>query len=178
MAADIGLGNQTAWLRVYTCNRPPLPEYESLDELRPAYVGEIPAIINATGNHWRKVFSLFAKLCVAVTPENADLSEYNTWQVFRDEGLLTRTQPHALLFSEPKLASEEIALQDGGAVHIIMGKTYADRLGLLSTCHWVDPNFAVLAERKIIVAPYFDYRQLSNIKLEKLVELINGFAPK
>lgn len=187
MATIIGLGSKSAWLRVYTCNRPPLLEYEVLQELRPAFAGEIPAIIKATGNHWRKVFSLYAKFCIAVDPENAANSGYKTWQEFRDSGLLTHSMPHALLFSEPMLGFVPESLsepelnpepKENSTVHIIMGKTYADRLGLLSACHWIDPYFAVNAEQRLIISPYFDYRQLSNIKLAQLTELVKGMAAK
>jgi len=38
----------------------------------------------------------------------------------------------------------------------------------------VDNDFSVNREQRIIVAPYFDYRQLSNKKLEVLMGLITG----
>jgi hypothetical protein len=36
----------------------------------------------------------------------------------------------------------------------------------------LDNDFAINRSLKIIVCPYFDYRQLSNIKIERLAELI------
>jgi hypothetical protein len=57
-------------------------------------------------------------------------------------------------------------------VHIIMGKTYAKSLTLPHLLTWLDHEFAINIHNKLVVCPYFDYRQLSNIKLMRLVKLI------
>jgi len=37
---------------------------------------------------------------------------------------------------------------------------------------WLDSSFAINKEQRVIVAPYPDYRQLSNEKIAGLVELM------
>lgn len=37
---------------------------------------------------------------------------------------------------------------------------------------WLEPNFAIDNNNNLIVCPYFDYRQLSNEKIESLIEII------
>ena len=60
-----------------------------------------------------------------------------------------------------------------------MGKGFADQVlvdanakGLILT--WLDNDFAINPDIGLIVCPYFDYRQLSNIKIESLAELMLG----
>jgi len=78
----------------------------------------------------------------------------------------------ALLFSAPKLTpNKEI-------VHIICGKGYAKALinsgKLEANLLWLDEEFAIDKENKLIVCPYFDYRQLSNIKIERLAGFLQS----
>ena len=65
-ANAIGLGVQEAALQVYIANRPPLPEYEMLSKLQPMQPGDIARIAAETGNHWRKIFNVYAKLVFAL----------------------------------------------------------------------------------------------------------------
>ena len=37
---------------------------------------------------------------------------------------------------------------------------------------WIDEEFALDKSQNLVVCPYFDYRQLSNVKIEKLVSLL------
>jgi hypothetical protein len=57
-----------------------------------------------------------------------------------------------------------------------MGKTYAKSLlssGALDLeLIWLNNEFAINHSQRLIVCPYFDYRQLSNVKIERLAELI------
>ena len=64
-------------------------------------------------------------------------------------------------FSDPKI------------VRIVAGKTYAAELELPSLT-WLDNYFAINHEHRVIVSPYFDYRQLSNMKITQLAGLINN----
>ena len=57
-------------------------------------------------------------------------------------------------------------------LHIVMGKSFSERILKGTALEWLDSDFAINRQRRIIVCPYFDYRQLSNIKIERLVELI------
>ena len=63
-------------------------------------------------------------------------------------------------------------------MHIICGKGYAKALinsgKLIVDLVWLDDEFAIDSENKLIVCPYFDYRQLSNIKIERLAGLLQN----
>jgi hypothetical protein len=57
-----------------------------------------------------------------------------------------------------------------------MGRTYAKSLvqskQLTVPLTWLDGEFAINKKERVIVCPYFDYRQLSNIKIVRLATLI------
>ncbi|XPF93758.1 DUF6942 family protein [Colwellia sp. RE-S-Sl-9] len=166
----IGLGNINANLRVYIENIPPLPQYQNLTLVNPMQNGDIQQIGQLTGNHWRKIFNVFAKLLFEYHPE-----KFVTWQNLRDESLLQKQSNACLLFSG--VTFEEIKLEDvhsteSKMITIIMGKTYANKLGIDKHCYWLSESFAINATKNIIICPYFDYRQLSNIKITQLVQLI------
>ena len=124
-------------------------------------VGEIADIASETGNHWRKVFNVYAKLMFELAPE-----QFFNWQALRDEQLLQGNQ-HCLLFSAPKITTF-----DENKIHIVLGKGYAEMLGLVNQCTWLSNDFAINKEQRLIICPYFDYRQLSNIKIKQLCRLI------
>lgn len=174
----VGLGDKNAAMRVYIANRPAFSFAMRSQDISPLIAGEINAIGNACGNGWRKVFNVYAKLMFAI-PRDIFPFEHShaTWQDFRDNELLRHDSNTALLFAAPDL----LALTSLGAesldtrltsITIIMGRTYAKSLSLPSTLMWLTPEFAIDSEHKLIVCPYFDYRQLSNIKITYLVELI------
>ena len=168
----IGLGNPTAQLNVYIENPPPLEQYQSLAVCRPMQVGEIKMIANLTGNHWRKIFNVYAKLVFELTTP-----KYKSWQDFRDNALLQGHSNESLLFN---LTAQEILPHlsrintSTDNISIIMGKTFATKLKLAETCHWLSAEFAINTDKNILICPYFDYRQLSNIKITKLCRLIKS----
>ncbi|MFD2168001.1 DUF6942 family protein [Thalassotalea euphylliae] len=157
----IGLGQPAADTYIYIQNTPPLSQYQSLDDLHAMTDGEIYQIGQQTGNHWRKIFNVFAKLEF----ERRETT-FNTWQELRDKQLLQANGQQCLLFSP----YDSTAPKD--KVHIIMGKTYATELCVANRCTWLNEFFAYNAEHKLIICPYFDYRQLSNVKITQLVSLI------
>ncbi|NQZ88317.1 MAG: hypothetical protein HRT54_12160 [Colwellia sp.] len=170
---DIGLGCTDFTIAVYIGNKPNMPEYQQLTHISPLTSGEINAINQACGNGWRKVFNVYAKLLYALDKKNFLYSEVApTWQKYRDSFLL---QPHsqtALLFSPPLISTAKESL------HIICGKTYVKHLlatgQLVANLIWLDEEFAIDKTQNLVVCPYFDYRQLSNIKIEKLANLLKN----
>lgn len=92
-----------------------------------------------------------------------------SWQAYRDTQLLQAGCNEALLFSPPSFVHRD-------RIHIIAGKTYAGELGIESL-EWLDTRFAVSESQRLIVSPYLDYRQLSNERITRLVELIGRFLP-
>ncbi len=77
----VGLGDEKAHVRVYIANRPPLSDYLELAECRPMVIGEIARIAQETGNHWRKIFNVYAKLMAEYRSE----AMTSTWQAWRDD---------------------------------------------------------------------------------------------
>lgn len=175
---DIGFGSQDYQIAVYIANRPPIYEYQQLAQLTPLTTGEITSIGQQCGNGWRKVFNVYAKLLYALDKEQFSFTTFaSTWQQYRDSFLLQTDSKTSLLFSAPQLKTIKNN-SNQKAVHIIMGKTHAKALlskGLLDVeLSWLDNEFAINRAQRVIVCPYFDYRQLSNVKIERLAELIKG----
>lgn len=172
----IGFGTDEYQIAVYIANRPPIYEYQQLNQLTPLTTGEIAHIGQHCGNGWRKVFNVYAKLLYALDNKLFNFASFApTWQEYRDGFLL---QPHSktsLLFSAPQLKPIPHNANQK-AVHIIIGKTYAKSLlstGLLDIeLIWLNSEFAINRSERVIVCPYFDYRHLSNVKIERLAELI------
>ncbi len=180
---DVGLGQLVpkGGIRVYIANRPPLPVYESLNQFEPMMAGDISHIGQETGNHWRKIFNVYAKLLHGLLISRQELpSDINSWQQLRDHHLLQGSSQTALLFSAPALSDVDTPHRQPNIkanINIIMGKNYAAQLGFErvegSELIVVDHDFAICPRRNVIVCPYFDYRQLSNIKILRLIDLIN-----
>ncbi|MEI8592593.1 DUF6942 family protein [Photobacterium sp. Hal280] len=173
----IGLGCPDFTLAAYIEHRPPMPELAYLDRLQPATSGEIHTIGQACGNGWRKVFNVYAKLIYAldskVFPHSTNAP---SWQSFRDDFLLQQSSQTALLFNPPVLDVTETVPR----YHIIMGRTYAKKLiheeKLTVPFIWLDNEFALNREHKLVICPYFDYRQLSNSKIDRLASILAGFT--
>jgi len=157
-----GMGINNAQLSIYIENTPPLEQYLSLPTITALHPHDIYNIGQQTGNHWRKIFNVYAKLIFEL-----GLSQQDTWQNFRDEDLLQKHSNESLIFSPPnfdKLKSDQI--------HIVMGRTYARKLNIDTQCFWLSKDFAINEEKRLIISPYFDYRQLSNMKISQLAKLI------
>lgn len=155
-----GLGDVNAQFNVYIANRPPLDEYQYLCTLKALQQGDIANIAQQTGNHWRKIFNVYAKLVFAV-----DAKDYSSWQSYRDDFLLSKGSGQALLFSRPDVQKQ--------GIHIITGRSYAQSLQLDAQLTPIDADFQMDINKRLLVVPYFDYRQLSNEKLIRLVGLIH-----
>lgn len=173
---ETGLGCKDYQIVVYIANKPPIYEYQTLTQLTALTTGEIAHIGQQCGNGWRKVFNVYAKLLYSLDPQQFHFTSLApTWQQYRDEFLLQPCSKTALLFSEPVLKQSK-QQNKRKVVHIIMGRTYAKSLlssGLINIeLHWLNDEFAINRVQRLIVCPYFDYRQLSNVKIERLAELI------
>jgi len=181
-----GLGSVNALLNVYIANRPPLERYEKLGNFTALGPGEIASIAKETGNHWRKIFNVYAKLvygldnkiqsasCQKKTRGGVDFGaqRYESWQSYRDAVLLQTNSDTALWFSRDFYFDQGTANEK--RAHVVMGRQYAASLNL-PTMVPLDADFSVNKEQRVIVTPYFDYRQLSNKKLEVLVEVLSGW---
>jgi hypothetical protein len=180
----IGIGDLPADFCVYIENKPPLERYQTLTTTLPIKVNEVKNIADETGNHWRKIFNVYAKLYFEYAPQ-----QFQNWQALRDQQLLQQNSNTALFFSPPvvnalstvqelspidpskKMASKE---HSGKKIKIIMGRTYAKNLGLSEHCYWLSEDFAINTQARLLICPYFDYRQLSNVKITQLIGLIKS----
>lgn len=166
-------------IKVYSANRPPLAEYLEIDVIDQLPAGEINRIATETGNHWRKIFNVYAKLVyrLAEMTQHGLLQDFSRWQHYRDHSLLQRGSDTELHLDSACL--DALPLESFSAnsallprVNIVMGKTFSERLLADVPLEWLDKDFAIHRQQNIIVCPYFDYRQLSNVKIERLAELI------
>lgn len=172
---DFALGDAAANIHVYVEKAPPVEELwgetPSQGTFRALNQGEIKAIGDIGGNGWGKVFNVYAKWLMAFDasspyrPENAA-----NWQAFRDSALLqsgSHTALHVGHWSVEQLAAS-------GGIHVIAGRTHANKLGLSEQCIWLDNEFARHPTMPVVICPYFDHRQLSNIKINVLTKLVDA----
>lgn len=158
-----GLGDSQPTFSVYIANRPPLDEYQQLTTMKALVPGEIASIAQQTGNHWRKIFNVYAKLVFELNDQGL-----STWQQYREAFLLQTNSKQALLFSRPDFSRP--------GLHLVMGRTYARDLKMDADLIAVDADFQVAPKQRLLVVPYFDYRQLSNEKLARLRVLIHKLS--
>ena len=191
-----GLGDNQFSFAVYIANQPAMSEYQSLTQLKALQNGELHAIGQACGNGWRKVFNVYAKLLYALDKNDFTFATLApTWQQYRDQYLLQANSGTALIFSPPILKTSKAVkklktsmpeplktdrsnISAIKTLHIICGRTYAKQLineGKLATeLLWLDEEFAVDIQQGVVVCPYFDYRQLSNIKIQRLSMMLSA----
>jgi hypothetical protein len=174
----IGLGDRQFTFAVYIENKPLMFEYDSLNELKAMQSGEIEIIGRICGNGWRKVFNVYAKLLYALNVKDFNFSTLApTWQDYRDRFLLQADSRTALIFNSPAANFFEGGLSSS-VVHIICGRTYAKKLinneYITLQLTWLDDAFAIDLTQRVIVCPYFDYRQLSNAKIQRLSAMLSG----
>jgi hypothetical protein len=173
-----GLGDLAACLCVYVAKAPPMAEFAALSHCVALLPGQIDQIYQHCGNGWRKVFNVYAKLVWALpAPWQPDLHGALSWQQWRDQSLLQAESGTALLFGQAGFGAEEGSTDK---IHIIAGRQHARDLlaqGLLPDTWtgglvWLDDEFAVAKRVRLVVCPYLDYRQLSDVKIARLVALI------
>jgi hypothetical protein len=158
-------------IKVFMANRPPLKEYASINDVSALSAGEIHRIASETGNHWRKVFNVYAKFIFSLAAANNDSAvlSYKTWQQYRDKALLQEGSGTQLYFDTDGL-SALLSVGDTHSIRIVMGKAFAESILKNVSLTWIDSYFAISKAQGIIVCPYFDYRQLSNKRIETLVD--------
>lgn len=169
----VGLGVQNYRLALSIGNRPNMPVYKNLCSIQPVASGEIKNIGLQCGNGWRKVFNVYAKLVFSLADDKFDLvGDCENWQAYRDNLLLQPESRTALIFGATTATSQP------DRIHIICGKTHAANLmetnQIDKQFEWFDSEFAVNPFDRSIICPYFDYRQLSNVKIDRLVTLIRN----
>ena len=134
--------------------------------IQPLTGNDLNVLIQAGGNHWRKIVNLYAKLLHGLTPREPD------WQTCRDQRLLQAGSACALVFNHKWVP-------EPGQLCVVMGQTYGRSLGWLTEDQGLPTEhpFAQHPEHAVIVTPYFDYRSLSNARLASLVHRIADEYP-
>ena len=167
-----GLGTKQGLLAVYIEHEPPLSKYKNSNIIQYLEEGELNFINDQCGNGWRKVFNVYAKFLFNWQHPDHNFTNFKTWQEYRDKQLLQAQCQEALLFSRPQLKNTQYKY------HIIAGRMYAKKIlsdhNLTNRAVWLDNEFAIVKEHKMIVCPYFDYRQLNNSKIEKLSDILKS----
>lgn len=181
-----GLGDSDYDLAICIGNRPPLAAYTQLNGISAMVPGEIASIASQTGNHWRKIFNVYAKLIAQLAHDgHRTWQGVDDWRQYRDQQLLQAGSNTALLFSGyPKGSSHDKDSSKGvraDAITIIAGKDYARQCGYdieqLQPCaHEFPESFGWSVRERLIVAPYLDYRQLSDRKIAYLSRIISSMS--
>ena len=132
---------------LYLPNRPDLAKYKSKRILKNLKSGSIQDIIDKTSNHWRKIFSIFAKITFKI-----NYSDVIKWQDYRDKELLSQNQNEIICFTSKLLESSS------NSIHIISGKENAARFKLKHELFIdVDRDGLIKRYKNIYITPYFDY---------------------
>jgi hypothetical protein len=129
-------------------NRPILPGAN--DELTVATY-DVAALIDLNGNHWRKIFTIIAKLVVPT---------YFNWREFRDNNLLNEV---GIAFSIDQIKDYE------GVVYVV-GNTFRDIFPVSALAKVLGDRHLAYVSLPYIWSPYLDYRQFPNILIESLRE--------
>lgn len=156
-----GVGQKNPKWVLHIANRPELESFQNLD-FRTFEIGEAAEIIKLTSNHWRKVFSIMAKISFAMFDTGCE-----TWQQYRDTKLLTKEGFEAISFS-PYATSLNLPFS------IVCGFTYAqEQLELERLIPHEKQNKLLFSQTEnLCVTPYFDWRQLNNEMLDALVQVL------
>ena len=143
------LGCKKPQIILYLPNRPLMPDDGSQS---------IPDIIELNGNHWRKIFSIYAK----ITCNDLD------WREYRDSQLLN--QKESISFADQILA--------GNSCHLVAGKV--NWLGICGVennpqqqgFEAIDDDDRLWKRGNVILCPYLDYRQFPNELVATLVKVL------
>jgi len=165
-----GFGAGQGLIAIYVENPPSMSEYRNIQSVQELSAGEIDVINQACGNGWRKVFNVYAKILAEWQHPDHHFTNFKRWQDYRDKVLLQGHSQEALLFSPPNLSEKNYKF------HVIAGRTYAKKLLrdhiFTNSLLWLDEEFAIDKVSNLVICPYLDYRQLSNIKITRLIGLL------
>lgn len=132
---------------LYIPNKPDLENFKNRRGLKNLKKSDVNFIISECGNHWRKIFTIFAKICFNFNPIT------KSWKEYRDTILLTNKCIGSISFSKS-------VVQNSGDFILLSGKE-----------SWkIDSS----NNNNTFKLPYFDYRQFSNEKIKTLITEISS----
>ncbi len=124
----------------------------------------VPELIALNGNHWRKILTIFAKLCSS-----------DDWRVYRDQHLLQHQEQ--ICFTEQ--------VNTVANVHIFSGKRCWQRFADIYQSD-TEPLLATAGQSLFyrqdktlglcIFSPYFDYRQYPNVLIAETKLLMEALS--
>ncbi|SBS34111.1 hypothetical protein MSP8886_02963 [Marinomonas spartinae] len=136
-------------------NKPVLPlEYNEAFLSNP----NVPLLIELNGNHWRKIFTIMAKL---LSPSPQD------WRYYRDERLFSRC---AIVWDKQQLMEYNAVSNNVGQARVvfIVGNSFRQDIA-------IDEGATIVGEKQQaafwghqIWCPYLDYRQFPNRLIAEL----------
>ncbi|NVJ49531.1 MAG: hypothetical protein HWE13_11595 [Gammaproteobacteria bacterium] len=167
-----GIGSAQAKLVFWVPHVPPLRTLQNLVSVRPLLQIEQSKLIDVGGNHWRKIINCMAKIAHELMP-----GRFPTWQLLRDQPLLGDGGEVALV-ALPKPSAPLIrSVFDSfncASIHFCCGKQLTEQCFAASDIIQVDQDFAKIKLNSAWSIPYLDYRQLSNAKITRLVNLVKS----
>jgi hypothetical protein len=131
-------------------NKPEFPPHFLTKDFTNA---DVATLIEVNGNHWRKIFTIMAKLAV---PDDS------TWRTFRDVGLLERV---GIAFSVDQIHNFK-------GIVFIVGKTFESVYPVPDHAELIGDKHQAKISLPYIWCPYLDYRQFPNSLIEALRECI------
>ncbi|UTW01424.1 hypothetical protein KDW99_09915 [Marinomonas rhizomae] len=131
-------------------NRPVLPSSVDASFLKKP---DVSILIDLNGNHWRKIFTIMAKLTA---------SRYDSWKEFRDTELLNKV---GVAFSLDQLHNYT------GTIFVV-GNTFKNQLPVSSSAQEIGDVHTSFVCLPHVWCPYLDYRQFPNSLIEALREYI------
>ncbi|GIU53606.1 MULTISPECIES: DUF6942 family protein [Shewanella] len=134
---------------------------------------DIEKVIELNGNHWRKIFTIMAKITVSDDKPESWRNHRNQVLSVNGSGLKT-----ILHIKSEKLCSN-------AKIHIICGQQAFDDLSRIEPLAHLNDNQTVtvlgdkqkiMAHKQILIAPYLDYRQFPNQLISELRQYIKSFV--
>lgn len=114
---------------------------------------DVATLIEINGNHWRKIFTIMAKLA---TPD------ISAWRTFRDVDLLKRV---GIAFSVDQI-------QNVKGIVFIVGKTFEAVYPVSDQAELIGEKQQAKISFPYVWCPYLDYRQFPNSLIDALRECI------
>ncbi|WP_115896322.1 DUF6942 family protein [Marinomonas pollencensis] len=111
--------------------------------------GYVAALIEANGNHWRKIMTIMAKLTAV---------ELTHWRQWRDEMLNTKV---AVVFSSDAIASLSARV-------FFVGNGFREQVPVPAEANVLGERHRAFMAGRRIWCPYLDYRQFPNVLIDEL----------
>jgi len=138
------------------------PPFEGFEEFKTFSRSDLTQVMES-GNHWRKIINIFAKLAFGLNSKDC-----GSWQEYRDRYLLRDGD-------EIILVNHQTLIEDSG-IHLICGKNQFESMDLEEAAFQsLDTEGKVRVCENVIQTPYFDYRQFPNKLIDELVQYLHKF---